>query len=97
MQEARKNGRMPAVITDENIHKACQMILNGYSNKEIAKAVGTYAQLIYHIRNGHIHCDISKQYGIEENRIRGRKIDWRKYHKTNDTTSERYTRKGVDA
>ena len=80
-RRARHLGLKPMQLTEKEIHKACRMIILGEDDKVIAKACHTYPMIIYHIRKGHTHCDISKLYGIEEHRIRGRKIDWSKYTK----------------
>ena len=79
------------VLAEPEIEKACLMITQGYSDTEIAKVVHVKPANIYHIRAGHTHCDISKKYGIEEHRIVGRKIDYRKYPKNRQ--HQRYTPK----
>lgn len=80
-RRARLLGFKSMAITDEGVHKACKMIQDGYTDTEIAKEVGTYSAIIYHIRTGHTHCEIASKYGIIPNRIRGREIDWSKYKK----------------
>lgn len=81
LKRARLKGLKPQAITDEEVHKACQMINDGYTDSQIARVCNTYPQIITTIRKGYTHCEISSQYGIQENRIRNRKIDYSKYKK----------------
>lgn len=64
MRQAQLNGDAAMALTVDEIHKACQMIVAGKSNVEIAHALGTYAPIIQHIRKGHTYRDISQNYGI---------------------------------
>lgn len=81
IKRARLKGLKKMILTEKEIRRACELIQDGYSDAKIAAVCNTSAVNIYHIRTGHTHCDISSEYGIEEHRIRGRKIDWSKYKK----------------
>lgn len=81
-RRAREKGLKPMAVTEKEIRRACEMISTGkYTDTEIAKACNTYSAIIYHIRNGHTHCEIAQEYGIKPNRIHGRKIDYSLYKK----------------
>ena len=81
-RRARRSGLKPQAVTDEEIHLICQMLVDGYSDTEIACEANTYAQIVNHIRHGHIHRRISSLYGIKPNDVvRNTPIDWSKYTK----------------
>ena len=82
LRRAREQGLRPQAVSDEEIHLICRMIKEGLSNNVIARVIGTYTQIIEHIRNGVIHQRISSQYGIQpKTYVRNKPIDHSKYRK----------------
>lgn len=82
LRRAREQGLRPQAVTDEEIHLICKMIKEGISSNVIARIVGTYVQIVEHIRNGVIHKRISSQYGIQPKEyVRNVPIDYSKYKK----------------
>lgn len=82
LRRARENGLRPQAVSEEEIHTICKLIRDGYGVSEIAKIVGTYTQIVAHIKNGTIHKRISSQYGIEPKPyVRNVPIDHSKYRK----------------
>ena len=59
-------------IDTEVIEKACQMMQDGYKNKDIVIACDMNKQTVSDLRNGRTHIDISKKYIIPR---RTRKMD----------------------
>ena len=51
-------------MSDEDAHKACKLLEEGYSNKEIADKLNIDAMIICDIRRNHSYKSISKNYNI---------------------------------
>lgn len=82
LRRAREKGLRPQALTDDEIHLACKLIVQGKSTSEIGKLLGTSTQNIEHLRNGVTHQHISGQYGIEPHVYkRTVPIDYSKYKK----------------
>lgn len=91
VKQAILRGDKKSVLAEPEIELACRMIMQGFTDTEIAKRVQVKPANIYHIRAGHTHCEISKKYGIEPHRITGRHIDYSKYPKNHQ--HQKYTPK----
>lgn len=57
--------------SDEDIHKICQMLQDGYTQQEIANEMGINRQYVSDIRRGLIRKEISKNYDFSNCRKRG--------------------------
>lgn len=60
---AREKGLRPKSLTDEQIHRICQLLENGYKTKDIAQMLNISRGLIQNIKSGD-HYHISKDYNI---------------------------------
>ena len=56
---------MGRYLTDENAHKVCKLLEDGYSNKEIAKKFNVTCSIVNTIRHGKTYKEISRYYDIK--------------------------------
>lgn len=64
-----------AVYTDEQIHKACKMMEDGYRNKDVAEILHIDKDAVSHIRRGSLWKDISKDYNLKVSRVHRKSVE----------------------
>lgn len=61
-------------LTDETVHKICQLLEDSWRNKDIATTLGVGPELVAKIRHGTTYSDISSQYDFTKAWTSRRKI-----------------------
>lgn len=64
-----------AIHDNVKIHRACQMMQDGYRNIDIATSLGIHKDSIAHIRNGTAWKEISKEYKLKVKRVQRKSLE----------------------
>ena len=64
-----------AVHSNDKIHKACQMLQDGYRNNDIASILNIHKDTVGHIRGGSAWVEISKHYNIKVKRVQRKSLE----------------------